>query len=420
MNQIRMIVTDLDRTLLRTDKSISPYTRAVLRACQSRGLKVVFATARPLRKARQFLAQVPADAAIVHNGAATFLDGKLIERRGIDPAVARGILLAIARDFPQATLSAEIGDTLYANFDVPAIWDWNQAAAVRTDFSDLPNCPADKLIVGVSSVADMERFSAYLPENLYIQMSDSRLGMIMRRDATKQGALAALCARFGIEIGQAVAFGDDYNDMEMQRACGVGVAMANALCEVKAAADAVCESNDRDGVARWLEENLLARECPGVLDELDISAVIAETGALIRRSFLTVAEQFGLTRENCPSHPAFVCDEGLLSQLKEAYCIGFFQAGELAGFAALVRRKDGYELSRVAVAPEKRHLGYGRRLVAAAVKKARDMGLKEIQIGIIDEHAVLKDWYLAQGFELLPARRYPSLPFTVRPMRLTL
>ena len=65
MKNIRMIVTDLDRTLLRTDKSISPYTRAVLRDFQSRGIRVVFATARPLRKVRPYLAQIPADAAVL-------------------------------------------------------------------------------------------------------------------------------------------------------------------------------------------------------------------------------------------------------------------------------------------------------------------------------------------------------------------
>ena len=53
------------------------------------------------------------------------------------------------------------------------------------------------------------------------------------------------------------AFGDDFNDIEILRNCGIGVAVANE-CEVaKSAADYVCGSNDEDGVARWIEKNMI-------------------------------------------------------------------------------------------------------------------------------------------------------------------
>ena len=55
------------------------------------------------------------------------------------------------------------------------------------------------------------------------------------------------------------AFGDDYNDIDMLRACGVGVAVDNALPEVKAAADLLCADCDADGVAHWLETNVLGQ-----------------------------------------------------------------------------------------------------------------------------------------------------------------
>ena len=53
------------------------------------------------------------------------------------------------------------------------------------------------------------------------------------------------------------AFGDDYNDVEMLRECGIGVAVANAIDEAKAAADYICGDCDDDGTARWLEEHVL-------------------------------------------------------------------------------------------------------------------------------------------------------------------
>ena len=66
---IKMIVTDLDRTLLRTDKTISNYTADILNRCRERGMKIVFATARPKRTVNHFIGSVPVDALILHNGA---------------------------------------------------------------------------------------------------------------------------------------------------------------------------------------------------------------------------------------------------------------------------------------------------------------------------------------------------------------
>ncbi|BBB89727.1 MAG TPA: HAD hydrolase family protein [Methylomusa anaerophila] len=53
------------------------------------------------------------------------------------------------------------------------------------------------------------------------------------------------------------AFGEDYNDVEMLRECGISVAVSTAIDEVKAVADDICGDCDEDGVARWLEENVL-------------------------------------------------------------------------------------------------------------------------------------------------------------------
>ena len=83
------------------------------------------------------------------------------------------------------------------------------------------------------------------------------LAMIMNKDATKSKAVAALAAHWGITKSEIAAFGDDLNDIDLLNHVGISVAMANALNDVKAAADHLCDTNDNDGVAKWLEENLL-------------------------------------------------------------------------------------------------------------------------------------------------------------------
>ena len=64
-----------------------------------------------------------------------------------------------------------------------------------------------------------------------------------------------LCEICEISIEDIVAFGDDLVDIGMLQLCGKGIAMGNALQEVKNIADIVIGTNDEDGIAQWLEEN---------------------------------------------------------------------------------------------------------------------------------------------------------------------
>jgi hypothetical protein len=250
-----MIVTDLDRTLLTSGRTISAYTKDVLRRCCEKGIKLVFATARPKRGVTHFCADVPVDALILHNGAVTYAGGKRAAVYGIDPAARDIILSAIKNDVPDVMLSVEIDDVLYANFDVASLWPDTQA--VLSDLTGLPDKTAEKIIIGISSADEIGYFKKYVTENLYIQNSENSVGMILNRSATKWNAVAALASRFGISAADIIAFGDDFNDVEIIRRCGFGVAVENAIAEAKAAADFICGANDCDGVANWLAERLL-------------------------------------------------------------------------------------------------------------------------------------------------------------------
>ena len=62
-----------------------------------------------------------------------------------------------------------------------------------------------------------------------------------------------------LTLDEIISFGDDYADMEMLQICGRGVAMGNAIEEVKQAADAITDSNDNDGAAKYLEKYILEK-----------------------------------------------------------------------------------------------------------------------------------------------------------------
>jgi len=145
-----------------------------------------------------------------------------------------------------------------------------------------------------------------------------------------------------------------------------------------------------------------------------------ECARVIRDSFITVANEFGLTKENAPTNAAFIELDSLIGlQQKGARMYGGFCDGRLVGFVAVRKAKDDlYYMEKLAVLPGFRHRGYGRQLVAFAVKAVREAGGRRISIGIINENTVLKEWYRSMGFVETEIRRFPHLPFTVCCMEL--
>jgi hydroxymethylpyrimidine pyrophosphatase-like HAD family hydrolase len=103
----------------------------------------------------------------------------------------------------------------------------------------------------------MKSIAARYPEFSFLHISGSDLYDINPKDATKFNGVKTISEHFNILLSEITAFGDDYNDVVMLRECGVGVAMSNAIDECKAVADCVCDTNDNDGVAKWLEERIL-------------------------------------------------------------------------------------------------------------------------------------------------------------------
>jgi len=253
MRGIRLIATDLDDTLLRSDKTVSEYTSSIFRRCRAEGIRTVFATARPVRAVEGWLSiDVLADACVYHSGAVVKVDGKPFRQSGIrHDAVDR--LLDGVRRIGGFRMAAEIDDVIYADFDAATVWPGIEY--VMTDFYDLPRLPADKLIfLAADGCADVEGIRRLLDGNLYLQASRYGMLTVMSGDARKLIAVREVAGHFGLTLDEVAAFGDDHADVGMLRGCGFGVAVANAVEEAKAAAGHACGSNDDDGVAKWLEE----------------------------------------------------------------------------------------------------------------------------------------------------------------------
>jgi ribosomal protein S18 acetylase RimI-like enzyme len=135
---------------------------------------------------------------------------------------------------------------------------------------------------------------------------------------------------------------------------------------------------------------------------------------VIRQSFTTVAENFKLTKENCPTHTSFITNERLKDKIKDGYySFGYFANGKLVGFVSLTDMGGGvYELNNLAILPEVRHFGYGKALLDYCKEKVKELGGTKITIGIIEEHTILKEWYGVNGFVHTGTKGFTHLPFT--------
>ena len=244
---MKAIITDLDRTLLRTDKSISEYTLSALHRCRERGMIVLAASARPLRNITCF----PFDAVVATCGAVIQLpDG--METCHIPRDQSEEILRRLLR-YPNIFISVESSGGLFSNNDIPG-WD----PIVYHDFPRLPDGVKPYKIL--ASCEDRQLYAdiaQLLTPDTYHTVAGEFLIQIMHKKATKWQGVQRMLAHFGLSPADAVYFGDDNDDIEPVQNCGMGVAVANAIPAVLSVAKHMAKSNDEDGVACFIEEHIL-------------------------------------------------------------------------------------------------------------------------------------------------------------------
>ena len=136
---------------------------------------------------------------------------------------------------------------------------------------------------------------------------------------------------------------------------------------------------------------------------------------IIHKSFITVADEFGLTKDNCTNHTAFMPIDKLIRQYESGTNMFLYQHNEeYVGYFSLVNNGESVELNNLSVLPEYRHLGIGKEMIDYAKDYTiKNTSAKKITIGIIEDNAVLKRWYESFGFIHKGMKQFDSLPFTV-------
>ncbi len=259
MENIKIIVTDLDKTLLHSDKTISDYTVKFLNKCRAKGIKIAFATARSEHSCRFIIERFKPDAIISNGGALAKAGDEIIYRAAMSKELCDKLLFKCTNNSNILCITAETDSGYYLNKHVdeqdPGWIEY--MPAYYKDFSTGMGCDAYKITISTDDDKFAKDIVLDIPEIEVIPFSGENWYRYALTSANKWSGVKTLIKYYGITSDEVIAFGDDYNDMEMIKNCGIGVAVANALDEVKALANYICESNDDDGLAKWMAKSIL-------------------------------------------------------------------------------------------------------------------------------------------------------------------
>ena len=268
----QLIVFDMDGTLLRSDKTVSPAVLSAVREAVCAGKSVALGTGRPVTELFPYKTEF-ADFryAVLESGALVYdlQEKTILLRRVLDPACIPAMLEAIPQEdiMPQAMC----GGVSYINADdLPRMKHYYMGVyetLYETSATRVPDIRVflrehadqiEKINLYHSTVEGRERTNTRLAgqhvERIYAETTSLE---ISPPGINKGSGLQDLCALLGIDASEAIAVGDADNDIPMLRAAGLGIAMGNANGHVLAAADVVVSDNDHDGCAEAIREYLL-------------------------------------------------------------------------------------------------------------------------------------------------------------------
>jgi Cof subfamily protein (haloacid dehalogenase superfamily) len=250
---MRALFFDLDDTLLNSDKKISARNKNAIIQCKEQGFIIGYITARSTRKQHEFLEGLPCDCIATYTGAMIYSDGYLITQHTMDFDKTLAAIKEIQCAAPDVDLVAYFEPyTLFKN----QIINLQTGEKLPTDIFNAPKHDFQALRLAFGHY-HLEQLQQYFYIDVNFQKTAAGTVMIANRHASKENALKTLAAHYQLSLKDCIAFGDDKTDIEMLKLCGTAVAVGNALLEVKTIANVITTSNDEDGIAEYLEHQIL-------------------------------------------------------------------------------------------------------------------------------------------------------------------
>jgi HAD superfamily hydrolase (TIGR01484 family) len=258
----KLVVSDLDGTLLRSDETISDATLAELGRWADDGVPLVLATGRPPRWMLGVRERLGGGTAVCCNGAVLLdlTEFQVLAEWPLEPSVLEEVTGELRRRQPATWFAVEYGDQFRHEPVYQPRWDVDAPGVAVATLQEMVARPVAKLLARHED----------LPRDVFVDLvtevvgdratvtnsSSDALAEISARGVTKATGLARVAAARGLGPEDVVYFGDMPNDVPafdwVREGGGRAVAMAHAHPDVLAAATDVTESNDEDGVAAFL------------------------------------------------------------------------------------------------------------------------------------------------------------------------
>lgn len=266
-------ITDLDHTFLRSDLSISDYTKKTWNSYAKTSILSV-ATARTYKKTMQFLEGIHVnapmillDGALIATTDKKIIDTKFITKEAGDTIIEEGAKLGIY-PFILSLVAGELNEAFSYSTTLNSYQSEIIKRYVNDDhtqaFQDLRAMKKNFKIVYMGDEALLraleKNLKAIFQEELkYILAPEAYMGCyfltILHKDADKSHGIQSVSEAVGFDLEKLTVFGDNFNDIGMFELANISVAVANAQEGVKRCADIVLKhTNDEDGVAKYLTE----------------------------------------------------------------------------------------------------------------------------------------------------------------------
>lgn len=256
---IKLILVDLDLTLLHSDATLSEHTVSVLKECRKMGIMTGFCTSRGLSRVIQYKDKINPEIIIANAGACIYYKDKLVHSETFTLEESKSLLEMTYRT---------CGDNAEITVDTADDFFWNKKHDKSTSYmpeskyDDFKNfsLPIMKFCVATTDTDAVDKIKSVSENCDAILFSDIPWYKFAPKSATKENGIRFLSEYLSIDVKQMIAFGDDYSDIGMLKLCGKGIAMKNAIEPVKQIADEITASCDEDGVAVYLEKAILSKQ----------------------------------------------------------------------------------------------------------------------------------------------------------------
>lgn len=261
----KMLLFDLDDTLLTTAKIITPCTIQAIKNCKAKGMIVGYITgrARAMKDEICFTEKynLPRDFIANYNGAEIYSSDVLIESNVIPYENAMKIILGLDKAYPNAKIGVYHEPWSYLrrkNCLDGENWNIETGEKVKCAISELPCYDVQRIRLEFNENDDKTKLNDFMTEETIFFINVDGSAMIINKNSTKEHALKKASEHFNIPLSDIIAFGDDINDMNMLKTAGIGIAMGNAINKVKEISDYTTETNDNEGISIWINKYLLA------------------------------------------------------------------------------------------------------------------------------------------------------------------